>query len=273
MELPPWLDSSPKRRSRSQSTSTVTKKRSFLRSFGLIPLSEDDIPLKYQALSKAFQTSPLGSHNGLPPHREYDLSIELDDSKPLPSPGKIYPLSPSETDAIQEYLANALTLGQIHLSNSPLGAPCFFVKKPNGGLCLCIDYHGLNNVTCKDSYTLPLITDLFNCLGKACIYTHLDLPDAYHLVRIKAGDEWKTTFCCKFGSFEYNVIPFGLTNAPAAFQSFMNNIFVDVCDEFVVVYLNNILIYSDDPSKHDDHVHLVLERLIQHSLIVRPEKC
>jgi hypothetical protein len=78
-------------------------------------------------------------------------------------------------------------------------------------------------------------------------------------VRIKAGDEWKMTFRCKFGSFEYNVIPFGLTNAPAAFQSFMNNIFADVRDEFVVVYLDDILIYLDDPSKHDDHVRLVLE--------------
>jgi hypothetical protein len=81
-------------------------------------------------------------------------------------------------------------------------------------------------------------------------------------VHIKAGDEWKTTFCCKFGSFEYNVIPFGLTNAPTAFQSFMNDIFADIRDEFVVVYLDDILIYSDDPSKHDDHVRLILERLI-----------
>jgi hypothetical protein len=92
-------------------------------------------------------------------------------------------------------------------------------------------------------------------------------------VRIKAGDEWITTFRCKFGSFEYNVIPFGLTNTPAAFQSFMNDIFADVLDEFVVVYLDDILIYSDDPSKHDDHVRLMLERLIQHGLVERPEKC
>jgi hypothetical protein len=215
--------------------------------------------MKYQALSKAFQMSPLGSHNGLPPHQEYDFSIKLDDSKPFPSPGKIYPLSPTETDALQKYLANALTLGQIRPSNSPFGAPCFFVKKPNGGLRLCMDYRGLNNVTRKNSYPLPLISDLFDRLGKPRIYTCLDLPDAYHLVRIKAGDEWKTTFRCKFGSFEYNVIPFGLTNAPAAFQSFMNDIFADVRDKFVVVYLDDILIYLDDPSKHDGHVRLVLE--------------
>jgi hypothetical protein len=99
------------------------------------------ISMKYQALSKALQTSLLGCHNGLPPHQEYDLSIELDDLKPLPSPGMIYPLSPAETIA--------LALGQIRPSNSPLGLPCFFVKKPNAGLRLCIDYCGLNNVTRK----------------------------------------------------------------------------------------------------------------------------
>jgi hypothetical protein len=188
-------------------------------------------------------------------------------------PGKIYPLSPAETTALQDYIGNGLALGHIRPSKSPLGAPCFFVKKPNGGLRLCIDYRGLNNITRKDSYPLPLIADLFDRLRKARIYTRLDLPDAYHLVRIKEGDEWKTTFRCKFGSFEYNMIPFGLTNAPAAFQSFMNDIFANVQDDFVVVYLDNILIYSEDPAKHDDHVRLVLERLIQHGLADCPEKC
>jgi hypothetical protein len=238
-----------------------------------IPLSDNGIPLKYQALGKAFQTSPPGSPSDLPPHREYDLSIDPHESKPLPPPGKIYPLSPAETTALQDYITNALALGRIRPSKSPLGAPCFFVKKPNGGLRLCINYRGLNNVTRKDSYPLPLIADLFDRLGKARIYTRLDLPDAYHLVRIKEGDEWKTTFHCKFGSFEYNVIPFGLTNAPAAFQSFMNDIFANVRDDFVVVYLDDILIYSEDPAKHDDHVCLLLDRLIQHGLAVRPEKC
>jgi hypothetical protein len=95
---------------------------------------------KYQALGKAFQTSLPGSPSDLPPHREYNLSIELDESKPLPPPGKIYPLSPAETIALQDYITNALALGRIRPSKSPLGTPCFFMKKPNGGLRLCIDY-------------------------------------------------------------------------------------------------------------------------------------
>jgi hypothetical protein len=118
---------------------------------------------------------------------------------------------------------------------------------------------------------LPLIANLFDHLGKACIYTCLNLPDAYHLVCIKEGDEWKMTFHCKFGYFEYNVIPFELTNSLAAFQSFMNNIFADVQDEFVAVNLNDILIYSEDPTKHDDHVGVILDHLIQHDLVLHPK--
>jgi hypothetical protein len=137
-----------------------------------IPLSDDGILLKYEALEKAFQMSSPGSPSDLPPHRGYDLSIGLDESKPLPLPGKIYPLSPAETTALQDYITNALALSRIHPSKSPLGAPCFFVKKPNGGLGLCIDYRGLNNITCKDSYPLSLIADLFDRLGKARIYMY-----------------------------------------------------------------------------------------------------
>jgi hypothetical protein len=140
------------------------------------------------------------------------------------------------------------------------------VKKSNGGLCLSISYCGLNNVTPKNSYPLLLIADLFDRLGKACIYTHLDLPDAYHLVHFKEGDEWKTTFCCKFGSFEYKVITSGLTIALAAFQSFMG-------DEFVDIYLDDILIYSVDPANHNDHICHILDHLVQHGLVVHPKKC
>ena len=238
-----------------------------------IPLSPEGIPLKYIDLAAAFKTSALDPTTGLPPHREYDLSIELDESKPLPAPGKIYPLSPAETQSLEEYINEALALGRIRPSRSPLGAPCFFVKKPNGGLRLCIDYRGLNAITQKNAYPLPLISDIFDRLGKARRFSRLDLPEAYHLLRIKKGDEWKTAFRCKFGSFEYNVMPFGLTNAPSAFQFFMNDIFADLQHKFLVIYLDDLLIFSEDPTEHDHHVRLVLERLIKHNLVVRPEKC
>jgi hypothetical protein len=101
----------------------------------------------------------------------------------------------------------------------------------------------------------------------------LDLPDAYHLVRIKAGDEWKTAFRCKFGQFEFNVIPFGLSNAPAAFQFFLNDIFSDPLGVYVVIYLDDILIFSENEELHEQHVKSVLERLRQHNLFVNPDKC
>ena len=163
-----------------------------------IPMDPRGVPLKYREFEDIFslKSEPPGP---LPSHRSYDLEIDfLRDSAgndlPLPRPGKIYPLSPAEEQTLSEYLTNALDRGWISKSSSPLGAPCFFVKKPNGGFRLCIDYRGLNSITKKNRYPLPLLQDMIDKLSKASIFTHLDLPDAYHLVRIKEGDEWKTAF-------------------------------------------------------------------------------
>ena len=242
-----------------------------------IPLDPRGVPLKYREFADIFslKTEPPGP---LPSHRSYDLEINfLHDSTgndlPLPRPGKIYPLSPSEEHTLSEYLTNALDRGWISKSTSPLGAPCFFVKKPNGGFRLCIDYRGLNSITKKNRYPLPLLQDMIDKLSKASIFTHLDLPDAYHLVRIKRGDEWKTAFRSKFGSFEYNVIPFGLSNAPSAFQFFMNDIFSDLLGVTVLIYLDDILIFSDNQDDHAQHVKEVLQRLRDHNLTINPTKC
>ena len=148
-----------------------------------------------------------------------------------------------------------------------------FVKKRDGSLRLCVDFQGLNKITQKDRYPLPLITDLLDAPRKARIYTKIDLWHSYHLVRIAEGDEWKTTFRTRWGSFEWNVMPFGLSNAPAAFQRFMNNVFGDLLDVCAVVYLNDILIYSDNLAEHQQHVREVLTRLHKHSLFAKAEKC
>jgi len=121
-----------------------------------------------------------------------------------------------------------------------------------------VDFHGLNKLTKKDRYPLPLLTDLLDTPRKARVFTKIDLQHAYHLVRIADGNEWKTTFRTRYGSYEWLVMPFRLTNAPAAFQRFMNDIFHDLLDIFVIVYLDDILIYSDDMSKHKEHVKEVL---------------
>jgi hypothetical protein len=136
-----------------------------------------------------------------------------------------------------------------------------------------VDYCGLNKITKKDRYPLPLISDLLDAPQKACTYTKIDLRHAYHLVRITEGEEWKTAFRTRYGSFEWLVMPFGLSNAPAAFQCFMNNIFGDLLDVCVIVYLDDILIYSDDMSQHKKHVKEVLRRLRKHGLYANARKC
>jgi len=163
--------------------------------------------------------------------------------------------------------------GIICLSKSPCGAPVLFVKKKDRTLRLCVDYRGLNWMTCKDRYPIPLLNDLLDAPRKTRIYSKIDLKSAYHLVRIAKGDEWKTAFRTRYGSFEWLVMPFGLSNAPSVFQRFMNDIFSDLLDVSVVIYLDNILIYSDNMDDHKKHVKEVLRRLQENQLYVSPTKC
>ncbi|XP_056419610.1 uncharacterized protein LOC130361071, partial [Hyla sarda] len=137
----------------------------------------------------------------------------------------------------------------------------FFVSKKDGSLRPCIDYRGLNKITVKNRYPLPLISELFDRLQGAHIFTKLDLRGAYNLIRIREGDEWKTAFNTRDGHFEYLVMPFGLCNAPAVFQDFVNEIFRDLLYSCVVVYLDDILIFSANLEEHRQHVRMVLQRL------------
>ena len=148
-----------------------------------------------------------------------------------------------------------------------------FSHNSNGSLRLCIDYRGLNKISKKDCYPLPLISDLLATAGKARIYTTLDLQHAYHLVCIAEGNEWKTAFQTCYGSFKWMVMPFGLMNALAAFQRFMNDIFSDMLDIHIIIYFDDILIYLDGPKEHKKHVQEVLRRLQLNSLYCKPEKC
>jgi hypothetical protein len=208
----------------------------------------------------------------LPEHRPYDCDIPLEPGKQVPH-GKLYNLTVEETNAMKTYIEENLAKGFIRHSSSPAGAPCFFVKKKDGSLRMCIDYRGLNKITVKNRYALPLIPDLIRTLSKAKVFTTLDLRGAYNLLRVKKGDEWKTAFRSHFGHFEYLVMPFGLTNAPAIFQHMMTDIFRDVIGLYVLVYLDDIIIYSDDPKDHENHVRVVLERLRKYKLYCKLEKC
>jgi hypothetical protein len=227
------------------------------------------VPEEYHDFADVFSKSKADT---LAPHRPIDLKIELEEGV-QPPPGRMYSLSQSELRTLREFIDEHLALGFIRSSKSPHAAPVLFVKKKDGSLRLCVDFRGLNKITKKDRYPLPLVSDLLDSPGKARLYTKIDLRHAYHLVRITEGDEWKTAFRTRYGSFEWLVMPFGLTNAPAAFQRHMNDIFNDMLDVNVVIYLDDILIYSDNPEEHRIHVCEVLRRLRAHGLFAKADKC
>ena len=234
-----------------------------------IPTDLSDIPEEYHEFADVFNKKKADT---LPPHRSYDLKIETEDGA-IPPHSRMYSLSPTELEALRVFIEENARSGFIRPSKSPHGAPILFVKKKGGDLRLCVDYRGLNRLTKKDRYPLPLISDLLDTPRKARVFTKIDLRHAYHLVRIADGDEWKTTFRTRYGSFEWLVVPFGLSNAPAAFQRFMNDIFSDMLDVSVIVYLDDILIYSDDMTQHKAHVKEVLRRLRKNGLYAAPHKC
>ena len=227
------------------------------------------VPACYLDVKEVFNKARATS---LPPHRPYDCCIDLLPGSSPPR-GRLYSLSAPEREAMQTYISSSLKAGIIRPSSSPAGAGFFFVDKKDKTLRPCIDYRGLNNITIRNRYPLPLISSAFELLQDAKIFTKLDLRNAYHLVRIREGDEWKTAFNTPSGHYEYLVMPFGLTNAPAVFQALVNDVLRDMLDQFVFVYLDDILIYSPDEQTHIQHVRQVLQRLLDHQLFVKAEKC
>ncbi|KAK3518674.1 hypothetical protein QTP70_007167 [Hemibagrus guttatus] len=165
--------------------------------------------------------------------------------------------------AMDEYIEEALAMGHIRPSTSPAAAGFFFVGKKDGGLRPCIDYRGLNAITVRYPYPLPLVPAALEQLRGAKFLTKLDLRSAYNLIRILKGDEWMTAFHTTRGHYEYLVMPFGLTNVPAVFQSFINEVFQDIFDKFVIVYIDKILVYSTSFEEHVCHVRTVLTHLRQ----------
>ena len=227
------------------------------------------IPPEYCDYADVFSKAKASE---LPPHHDYDLKIDLEEGTSPPL-GTLYSLSPVKLTALRTFIDENLNTGFIRPTASLHAAPVLFVKKKDGSLHLCIDFRGLNKITKKDHYPLPLISDLLDSPSRAKIYSKIDLRHVYHLVWIVPGDEWKTTFRTCYGSYEWLVMPFGLTNAPAAFQCFVNTIFADMLNVCVVVYLDNILIYSEDMESHQQHVQEVLRCLRLHHLFSKPEKC
>ena len=199
----------------------------------------------------------------------FDHSIDLK-AGATPPWGPIYPMSAYQLEELNKYRCKMLAEGKIVHSKSPAGAPILFVPKPDGRLRLCVDYRQLNKLTILNKYPLPLMTKLGE--NDAMVFTKLDLKDWYHLIRIRKGDEWKTAFRTRYGHYEYKVMSFGLVNAPAIFQAMMNRILREFLDHGVLVYLDDILIYSKSLEDHGALIKQVLERLERHDLAISLKK-
>ena len=184
-----------------------------------------------------------------------------------------YSLSQDEWKALFEYIEHNLSKGFIRRSTSSAASPILFIKQKTGDLCLCVDYWGLNAITKKNRYPLPLTNNLIDCVQGCDKFTVIDLKNAFNLVRVKEGDEWKTAFCTHLGLFEYMVMPFGLTNMPATFQSLIQDTLHDILDIYCVVYLDDILVFSCPGQDHDNMVKQVFKRLHKARLFANAKKC
>ena len=209
---------------------------------------------------------------GLPPTREIEFTIEL-----LPGTAPIsqapYRMAPAELKELKIQLQELVDKGFIRPSMSPWGAPVLFVRKKDGSMRLCVDYRKLNQVTVKNKYPLPRIDDLFDQLRGAKVFSKIDLRSGYHQLRIRDSDIAKTAFRSRYGHYEFVVMPFGLTNAPAAFMDLMNRAFRPYLDRFVIVFIDDILVYSKSEKLHSKHLSLVLQTLRCAELYAKFSKC
>ncbi|KAL0549980.1 hypothetical protein IC582_014475 [Cucumis melo] len=209
---------------------------------------------------------------GLPPHREVEFAIELEPGT-VPISRAPYRMAPAELKELKVQLQELLDKGFIRPSVSPWGAPVLFVKKKDGSMRLCIDYRELNKVTVKNRYPLPRIDDLFDQLQGATVFSKIDLRSGYHQLRIKDEDIPKTAFRSRYGHYEFIVMSFGLTNAPAVFMDLMNRVFREFLDTFVIVFIDDILIYSKTEAEHEEHLRMVLQTLRDNKLYAKFSKC
>jgi hypothetical protein len=208
----------------------------------------------------------------MPLDRDIEFIIELQPGT-APLSKRPYSMPPNELAELKIQLQDLLDKGYIRPSASPWGCPALFVKKKDNSLRLCVDYCPLNAVTIKNKYPLPRIDILFDQLAGAKVFSKIDLRSGYHQIKIRSSDIPKTAFSTRYGLYEYLVMSFGLTNAPAYFMYLMNSIFMQELDEFFVVFIDDILIYSKNPEDHAKHLHVVLQKLRDHHLYAKFSKC
>jgi hypothetical protein len=196
----------------------------------------------------------------MPPDRDVEFLIDL-----LAGTGPItkrpYPMSTDELKELKKQLEEQLVKAFIRECSSSWGAPVLFVEKKDKSQCLVLDYRLLNEVTIKNKYPLPRFNDLFDQLEGASVFSKIDLRSGYFQLKIRVHDIPKTAFVTRYGSYEYTVTPFGLTNAPSYFMNMMNKVFMEFLDKFVIVFIDDILIYSKSNEEHESHLRVILEKL------------
>lgn len=239
----------------------------YVKSSDVDPLGEASVKALLDEFHDVFQEQLPG----LPPQRDVAHIIDTGDADPINRPP--FKMSPLELDELRKQLKELLDLRLIRPSTSPWGAPVLFVRKKSGELRMCIDYRAINQVTKRHGHPLPRIDECLERLSGAQFFTSLDLKSGYHQLRIRDEDVPKTAFNTRYGSYEWLVVPFGLRNSPALFQSTMNRVLNDYLDDFVMVYLDDILIYSKSKEEHEVHVRKVLQRLRDEQLIANLKKC
>jgi hypothetical protein len=209
---------------------------------------------------------------GMPPDRDIKFVIELKPGTTLiyKTP---YRMTTLELAELKEHVKELLEKGFIRPSSSPWGAPVIFVPKKDGTQWLCMDYRALNEVTVKNKYPLPRIDDLFDQLRGVCVFSKIDLRSGYHQLKIRECDIPKTAFISRYGLYEYTVMSFGLTNAPTYFMYLMNKVFMEYLDKFVVVFIDDILVYSRSEEEHEEHLCLALQKLRENRLYGKLSKC
>ncbi|GKC29688.1 putative reverse transcriptase domain-containing protein [Tanacetum coccineum] len=210
--------------------------------------------------------------SGIPPARQVEFQIDLVPGA-APVAREPYRLALSEMKELAEQLQELSDKGFLRPSSSPWGAPVLFVKKKDGSFRMCIDYHELNKLTLKNRYPLPRIDDLFDQLQGSSIYLKINLRSGYHQLRVREEDIPKTAFRTRYGHYEFQVMPFGLTNAPAVFMDVMNRVCKPYLDKFVIVFIDDILIYSKNKEEHEEHLKLILELLNKEELYAKFSKC
>jgi hypothetical protein len=184
-----------------------------------------------------------------------------------------YKMTPKELEELKVQLNELMDKGFIRPSSLPWGCPALFVKKKDQSLRLCVDYRTLNAVTIKNKYPLPHINILFDQLAGAKVFSKIDLHSGHHQIKIRPEDVPKTAFSSRYGLYEYLVMSFGLTNAPAHFMYLINSVFMLKLDKFVMVFIDDILVYSKTEEEHEQHLRIILQRLCDHQLYAKFSKC